>query len=107
MRPYEDRLSDYKIPLRGAPAVIRPNRTAAGMTATENRSGRTGSVKKLDVLQLLVRGTTDILRGMCFRKVPKICECCGHKTGKLTLNESGQLRLRALRRKRGTPRGIA
>lgn len=100
MRPYKQRQSDYQIPLRGAPAVIRPNRTAAGMTATENRSGRTGNVKRPEVLQLLVRGTTDTMRGMLFRRVPKTCECCGHKTGKLALNESGQLRLRALRRRR-------
>lgn len=105
MRPYrideKRRHGIFEVPLRGFPAAQRPNRLAAGMSYTQNRSGLTGrKVKNRDVLFLLVGGTTDSLRGGLMLSVaPKVCPCCGHKTGKLALNKSGKVRLAAARRR--------
>ena len=77
----------------------RPNRTAAGMTATANRgAGHHFNTMDKDRLALTVRGTLDALAfGMMFRVERSVCPCCGAKSGKLRLNTFGRSRLRRLR----------
>jgi len=92
-----------------APNAPRPNRTAAGMTATLHRS-RTQRVTmnkselKPHVLTLSVRGTLDSLAAARFDVVPKVCPCCGHRTAKLALKPGkAEDRKRALARTRRNP----
>lgn len=105
MRPYsidQRRPRYFKVPLRWGPAVIRPNRTSAGMSATYDRSGKTGqSIIGEPVLKLLVKGTTDELAPLFLFTTPKPCPCCGHKSGKLQLNDSGRARLRRAQHRKG------
>lgn len=128
--PYQPRPDDFRaggqwlVPLRDAPAVRRPSRLAAGMSYTLNRTGtQTGellarrsmcrgtdtaprSTRKPDVLQLIVRGTTDCLRGFTFDVEKMACPCCGAKQGgRLRLTSRGRLRL-AHARRRAAARGF-
>lgn len=88
MRPYapDPRLPHgaYTVPAKPVP-VHRPNRIAAGMSATAARSMH-GDRTTGDGLRLFVHGTLDPLAyGLVFhvRRLP--CACCGAKTGKLAL----------------------
>jgi len=112
-QPDERRPALYRVPLRNAPAVLRPNRVAAGASYTLARSrahlaaftGRQHGADKPDTLRLVVSGTTDSLTArawLYFR--PSLCPCCGANTGKLQLTERGQARLARLRRLRARAR---
>lgn len=109
MRPYtfDSKLRDYRVPQPLTPAVGRKTRLAAGMSYTygRNKSSRLRACfrreDKPDVLSLVVYGTTAKGFGFGFKTERAPCPCCGSKTaGKLRLNDSGRLRLRALRRKK-------
>jgi hypothetical protein len=65
------------------------------MTYTASRGG--GDMSD-DVRRLSLFGTLDRI-GMrdAFMLVTKPCVCCGHKSGKLVLSESGRRRLNKLR----------
>lgn len=39
--------------------------------------------------------------GIGFRQVPSACKCCGARTGKLVLSQSGKRKLLAYRREMG------
>lgn len=102
----------FRVQLWNAPAVIRPNRQAAGMSYTSARSDFYRRARGLgarkeritegqDVLRLIVTGTTARPRALHFvtERVP--CACCGSKQrGALRLNDRGRLRLRALKQMR-------
>ena len=127
--PYAPRPCDrfaglWIVPLRDAPAVRRPNRLAAGMSYTLNRTGtQTGemlalrsmnrsadvaprSTVKPDVLQLVVRGTTDTLRNLSAYTKRAPCPCCGSRQGGgLRLTDIGRARLASARR-RAASRGF-
>jgi hypothetical protein len=108
MRPYRKdekfKRGFYLVPQPRTPAVLRPNRKAAGMSYTAGRQSIARPIlsggTRDDVLRLVVFGTLDSLRGLTFRTERTICACCGGKTNRLRLNDRGKLRLRALRRKR-------
>lgn len=108
MRPYwfvtDERLrqhGNFNVPQGSVPDVRRPNRLAAGMSYTRKRSPRLTNPTD-DVLFLLVRGTLDSLRSLQTTSyaAPVRCQCCGGRTERLALSESGKLRLRAARRRK-------
>lgn len=86
-------------------AVNRPNRIAAGLTATLDRAQRVavflGQPKRrsADALTLSVKGTLDPLAGARFDLMNKPCPCCGSRHGgKLALKGPySSLRRRAVR----------
>lgn len=83
--------------------VRRSRRLAAGMQFTNLRRNQrplqSGDHVSADALQLIVRGTTDTLRGMAYHTTKGKCACCGAKSGGLVLNDAGKLRLRIARRR--------
>lgn len=86
--------------------ATRPNRTAAGMTATHDRRERRTNRKAYsdDALRLMVRGTLDSLTGWRFDLERVECPCCGGKTDKLRLRpgaaKARRLKLARLKRQR-------
>ena len=102
MRPYQwdKRMRSYAVKDAGGNTVHRRTRTAAGMTATNGRSGRWA--RKDDVRTLCVRGTLAKISGLHFRVTNTSrgkCHCCGQVVRKLALNNSGRLHLRYMRRR--------
>lgn len=101
MRPYkwDSKVKAYAVKDARGGNVYRRTRTAAGMTASNARSGR--SPKKDEVLSLCVRGTAGGMPGNSFnaKTVSRgTCQCCGQTVRKLALSDSGRLRLRHLQR---------
>jgi hypothetical protein len=69
------------------------------MSKTAKRSKH--SINDGSALFLMVRGTTDRLRGLNFYKAKKPCPCCGGKDGgKWILNDAGRSKLQRLRDRR-------
>jgi hypothetical protein len=108
-RQFETRLPGGLIvtPQYESPGVRRPSKLAAGMSFTFSRSqhfarlaGRNKPQAQGDVLMLIVKGVAGDSRGLTWITHKQACPCCGNKqAGKLTLNEAGRARLRAMRRK--------
>jgi hypothetical protein len=115
MKPYEfatgkrfnaPYAGQFFVPVQPAGAT-RPNRTAAGMTATHGRKERRTSRKQPyseDALRLMVRGTLDSLHGYRFDLERVVCPCCGERTQRLKLRpgaaKSRRLKLARLKRQR-------
>lgn len=77
--------------------ALRKNKLAAGMSFTASRSGHQME-NNPDRLTISVFGTLDPLRtGVVSRTTFGTCACCGSKTKKLVLTDSGRLRLKTLR----------
>lgn len=95
-RPYKVRGRFYEVG-----SVQRPNKTAAGMMATKERSRHEFSN---DALQLAVRGTTDKLGGIGIywntERSKRICKCCGQRVNARVLNDRGRSKLRIKREMR-------
>jgi hypothetical protein len=85
--------------------VIRENKAAAGAMYTSNRSGHLTGLRPLlgvatGLLNLIATGTM-APRSVWWLKVTRNpCPCCGHKSGKLRLSESGKKELRRARIRR-------
>lgn len=79
----------------------RPNRTAAGMSETAERSGN-GLALSEDALRLSVRGTLDALSGLRpYYARAAACTCCGAKNkGPIRLTDAGRSMLRRAKRER-------
>lgn len=86
--------------------VGRPNRVAAGLTATIERAKRARVLRidpprrrSADALALSVKGTLDTLAGARFDLTLKPCPCCGARSGgKIALKGPySSLRRRAVR----------
>jgi hypothetical protein len=98
-----DRLFDfarggYFVRIGDLPRVMRPNRIAAGMQYTGNRSARR---KHSDVaVTLMVRGTLDKLStGLTYATMKGTCPTCGSRISKLKITSIGRRRLDELRRR--------
>ena len=77
-------------------AALRHNKLSAGMSFTVSRSGH--NLDNEERLLISVFGTLDPLRsGIRSRTVNVPCPCCGGRSKKVALNDSGRLRLKTLR----------
>lgn len=104
---YDAKARAYKVPVPPSMSVLgyvyRPNRVAAGMTASYARKPRQFDPRKSpDANSLRVRGTTAASRylGYYLSRGSKVCPCCGQRTQKWVLNTSGHRRLMLLRQRR-------
>jgi hypothetical protein len=98
----------YAVPQANGVPVRRPNKLAAGMTYTFNRTKKIrrpdgieplDSMGRTDLLHLITKGWPTGSPGLLFKTSRVACPCCGHKAaGKLRLNEAGKMRLKHLRR---------
>jgi hypothetical protein len=87
----------YVEPDRYGSTVLRPNKTAAGMT-------RQGGFKSDEARTLSVRGTLDSLAGMLnwsTQRSRRVCRCCGQRVLAVVLSDRGRAKLARLRRARG------
>lgn len=100
---------EYRVKMHKRPTVMRPNRVAAGLSATVDRSQRWRSpllreiarVDNKDTLKLLVYGTLDALAPGAWLWTKRVtCSCCGNKSNKLALNDIGKARLARARRRK-------
>lgn len=108
MRPYAPSGKNYRVQQhRGAPAVIRPNRLAAGMAFTASRSGHWADrLSASDSLRLSIRGTLARSMAVGYLADRNPCPCCGSRSpGRLTLNANGRACLEELRERRAKRSG--
>lgn len=100
MRYREPTRADVKkyAPLDAGTIRNRHNKTARGMSKTAARGRHNSSSMDSCILALMVRGTTDKLRGIQNYTTRGSCDRCGQKDPhKLQLNDGGRARLWRLR----------
>lgn len=95
MRPYKPHGRFYRVS-----GVQRPNKLAAGLQATRDRSKHSVHKSSDDVLRLTVSGTCDTLGKLInwyTERSKRVCPCCGQRVQSRVLSERGRAKLRRMR----------
>jgi hypothetical protein len=101
---YQTEGNGFKIPFKtGGGFTHVPNKQAAGMLKTRQRTPEIKDSPKIDAIRLAHYGTLDKLANPYVRRSSfqfvGVCKCCGHDIRKLRLHPSKRSRLNNLRLK--------
>lgn len=83
----------YVVDSRYNAGVLRPNKTAAGMT-------RQKGARSPDATRLAVYGTLDTLGGLLnfsTARSKRVCRCCGQRVAAVVLSDRGRAKLARMR----------